>query len=166
MYSKAIAYLKFLARSTNAHGVHSPFVFAYVTRCLYTAEKRAKDKATNVLLKSITYFKVKTLSLPDNPVIKKQVKQQYPGLARNSGCFDMICMNHLTSEMFDALLSEKKLHNNSVIFLTSIYQTLENRENWKALIASPHITVSLDLFHLGVVFLRKEQVKQHFTIRI
>ena len=29
------AYLKFLARSTNQHGVHSPFVFDLVTNCFY-----------------------------------------------------------------------------------------------------------------------------------
>ncbi|HEU4495801.1 MAG TPA: class I SAM-dependent methyltransferase, partial [Flavobacterium sp.] len=29
------SYLKFLWKSTNAHGVHSPFVFSLVTRCFY-----------------------------------------------------------------------------------------------------------------------------------
>lgn len=29
------SYLKFLFRSTNQHGVHSPFVFGLVTRCFY-----------------------------------------------------------------------------------------------------------------------------------
>lgn len=29
------SYLKFLRRSTNEHGVHSPFVFDLVTKCLY-----------------------------------------------------------------------------------------------------------------------------------
>lgn len=29
------SYLKFLLRSTNEHGVHSPFVFDLVTKCLY-----------------------------------------------------------------------------------------------------------------------------------
>ena len=30
------AYWRFLKRSTNEHGVHSPFVFALVTECFYT----------------------------------------------------------------------------------------------------------------------------------
>lgn len=33
--SQILAYLKFLFGSTNQHGVHSPFIFKFVTQCLY-----------------------------------------------------------------------------------------------------------------------------------
>lgn len=33
-----LAYIKFLFKSTNQHGVHSPFVFNFVTKCLYAKE--------------------------------------------------------------------------------------------------------------------------------
>ena len=33
-----ISYLKFLIRSTNQHGVHSPFVYNFITRCLYNKQ--------------------------------------------------------------------------------------------------------------------------------
>ena len=29
------SYLQFLLKSTNQHGVHSPFVYDFVTKCLY-----------------------------------------------------------------------------------------------------------------------------------
>lgn len=35
------SYLKFLLRSTNQHGVHSPFVFGLVTRCFYDRTEHA-----------------------------------------------------------------------------------------------------------------------------
>ncbi|PHQ27996.1 O-methyltransferase [Leeuwenhoekiella nanhaiensis] len=35
------AYLKFLRKATNQHGVHSPFVYAFVTQCLY--DRKSKD---------------------------------------------------------------------------------------------------------------------------
>ncbi|UZH54849.1 class I SAM-dependent methyltransferase [Salinimicrobium tongyeongense] len=35
------AYIKFLLRSTNQHGVHSPFVYGLVTRCFYDRKKYA-----------------------------------------------------------------------------------------------------------------------------
>lgn len=35
MFSRVIAYIKFLLHSKNQHGVHSPFVFHLVTQCLY-----------------------------------------------------------------------------------------------------------------------------------
>ena len=34
-----IAYIKFLLKSTNEHGVHSPFVFDLVTKCFYNKKK-------------------------------------------------------------------------------------------------------------------------------
>lgn len=37
-----IAYIKFLISSTNQHGVHSPFVYNFVTKCLYDKEKYPK----------------------------------------------------------------------------------------------------------------------------
>ena len=34
-----IAYIKFLLKSTNQHGVHSPFVYDFITKCLYDKTK-------------------------------------------------------------------------------------------------------------------------------
>ena len=34
-----IAYIKFLLKSTNEHGVHSPFVYNFITKCLYDKKK-------------------------------------------------------------------------------------------------------------------------------
>lgn len=34
-----VAYWQFLVQSTNQHGVHSPFVFKWITRCLYDKQK-------------------------------------------------------------------------------------------------------------------------------
>lgn len=36
---QVIAYIKFLFSSTNQHGVHSPFVYQFVTKCLYDKKK-------------------------------------------------------------------------------------------------------------------------------
>ncbi len=41
----ALAYVKFLAKSTNEHGVHSPFVFNLVTKGLYNKSMEIKNHA-------------------------------------------------------------------------------------------------------------------------
>ncbi len=38
-FFRLFAYLRFLTASTNQHGIHSPFVYALVTRCFYNREK-------------------------------------------------------------------------------------------------------------------------------
>ena len=167
MYFKGIIpYLKFLLQSTNAHGVHSPFIFNYVTQCLYSPQKKATNKTMHVLLQSIAYFKVKNLQIIEDLPVKKRVEKHYPNVVWKAHCLDMVYTNRLNKKEFNALLCEGKLHNNSIILVPAIYKNPETLENWKALITSPEITVSLDLFHLGVAFLRKEQTKEHFTIRI
>lgn len=58
----AFSYVKFLAKSTNQHGVHSPFVFDLVTKGLYkkskelkeyTLKQYKKDKPTNLSLHTL-----------------------------------------------------------------------------------------------------------------
>lgn len=166
LYFKATSYLKFLAKSTNAHGIHSPFVFAYATQCLYASPKMAKDTAVNVLLKSIGYCGAKTIQIQEPLSVIQHVKKQYPNLVWKANCFDMLYMDDLTPKALNALLSEGKLHNDSMLLVPAIYRSPESQKNWQALIALPEITVSLDLFHVGIVCLRKEQVKEHFTIRV
>lgn len=58
----ALAYVKFLAKSTNQHGIHSPFVFDLVTNGLYNKSKEIteyskkyykKNNSSNLSLKSL-----------------------------------------------------------------------------------------------------------------
>jgi len=39
-------------------------------------------------------------------------------------------------------------------------------EAWAIIINHPKVTVSIDTFYWGIVFFRKEQVKEHFTVRV
>jgi len=41
------SYLKFLSKSTNQHGVHSPFVFNLVTKCFYSKTDSQKNVIIN-----------------------------------------------------------------------------------------------------------------------
>jgi predicted O-methyltransferase YrrM len=58
-----------------------------------------------------------------------------------------------------------KAHEDSVFVLDDIYWSSEMERAWKEISAMPEVTVSLDLFQIGIVFFRKSQVKEYFTIR-
>ena len=47
------AYIKFLWRSTNQHGVHSPFVYSLVTKCFYDKKKYSAYKVISDYRKSL-----------------------------------------------------------------------------------------------------------------
>ena len=42
MYHYLISYINFLINSTNQHGIHSPFVYDFTTKCLYKKNKNNK----------------------------------------------------------------------------------------------------------------------------
>ena len=166
MYFKFVSYLKFLLKSTNEHGVHSPFVFNFVTKCLYSKEKLSSNKTINLLLKSIRYFKFKNIQIDCSPDIEKLVNSTFPAISFDNSTVDILYTEALNVSRFVTLLSEGKLHNDSMVLVAGIHQNEQKQKDWESLIALPNITVSMDMFHCGAIFIRKEQVKEHFTIRI
>jgi len=58
-----------------------------------------------------------------------------------------------------------KAHNDSVFIFDDIHWSGEMTEAWEHIKNHPQVTVTLDLFFMGLVFFRKEQSKQHFLIR-
>jgi predicted O-methyltransferase YrrM len=56
--------------------------------------------------------------------------------------------------------------NESIFIFDDIYWSPEMTEAWQEIIAHPKVTVSIDTFQWGFIFLRKEQLKQHFNIRL
>ncbi|NNF85015.1 MAG: class I SAM-dependent methyltransferase [Winogradskyella sp.] len=69
-----------------------------------------------------------------------------------------------TISYFQDLL--KYTHNDSVFIIDDIYWSKEMTEAWNDIKLHPACTVTIDTFYLGLVFFRKEQVKQHFKIRV
>lgn len=56
-------------------------------------------------------------------------------------------------------------HDNSVFVIADIHWSEEMEHVWKRLQAHSRVTLSVDLFHLGLLFFRKENIeKEHFTI--
>ena len=57
-------------------------------------------------------------------------------------------------------------HRDSVIIIKSIRETQTQFKQWNQLKAFAEISVSIDAFYWGLLFLRTEQLKEHFTIRL
>ena len=69
-----------------------------------------------------------------------------------------------TWEYFNSLL--KNIHNNSVMIFDDIYWSKGMTDAWQKIVEDENVTVSIDTFQWGIVFFRKEQLKQHFVIRV
>ena len=83
--------------------------------------------------------------------------------------FDLIFIdgNHqkeATLSCFENLLP--KAHNDTIFIFDDINWSKDMTEAWEAIKKHPKVTVSIDTFFWGFVFLRTEQAKEHFTIRL
>ncbi len=59
----------------------------------------------------------------------------------------------------------EKAVETSIFIFDDIYWSSEMKEAWEEIKSNERVTVSLDLFYMGIIFFRKEQVKEHFVIR-
>ncbi|MBL0049063.1 MAG: class I SAM-dependent methyltransferase [Bacteroidetes bacterium] len=55
--------------------------------------------------------------------------------------------------------------NETVFVFDDIHWSIEMEEAWTCIKQHPQVKVTIDLFFVGIVFFRKEQVKENFTIR-
>ncbi len=68
MFFRIKAYCRFLLKATNQHGVHSPFVYLFVTQCLYNRRKHSAYKTlkkiypNNTAQEPLSYRKRKLLN--------------------------------------------------------------------------------------------------------
>lgn len=166
MWFQVFSYLRFLVKSTNEHGVHSPFVFKYVTECLYSKKRLHRKKNVNVLLKTIAYFNFESISIKNKPEIEELVKQNLRGIQLDKKIVDLLFADGWDTASFQKMLSEGKFHNDSLILVDAIHANKKNLEQWNHLITLPQITVSIDMYYCGLISIRREQVKEHFMIRI
>ena len=59
-----------------------------------------------------------------------------------------------------------KVHENSLLIFDDIYWSECMKEAWKQIKANPAVTVTIDLFWIGLVFFRRGQAKEDFLIKI
>ncbi len=57
-------------------------------------------------------------------------------------------------------------HNDTIFILDDIRWSDSMYSAWTTLINDPYYHVSLDFFRMGIILPRKQQVKEHFTIRL
>jgi len=58
-----------------------------------------------------------------------------------------------------------KLNQNSCVVMDDIYWSKGMFRAWEHIRQYPEVSVSIDLFHLGILFMKKNQAKEHFILR-
>ncbi|QLG46370.1 hypothetical protein [Costertonia aggregata] len=163
---KIYQYLKFNFSATNQHGVHSPFVYSFLTKCIYKKKKYSGNKTTNVLLKSIAYFKIESVYLPNgNNELEDEIASMFPKIKFGQQPFDLIYLNDPEQDIFKCVGTFQGLNDKSMIIIDDVHHS-NKKAAWEKLKELQEVIVTIDFFYFGFVFFRKAQVKQHFKIRL
>jgi hypothetical protein len=157
--------IAFWCRSSNAHGVHSPFVYDWLTKGMKKQPSEPKsDTYLRVLYRNVRYFKPTKIGVLGSatfisslPVDDQKINViEFP----EKELFDMIIIEKIECKFqFDAVLP--LMHENSVLLIREIPSELKNEFRTDA-----RIHVSIDCKDWQIFFKRPNQVKQHFTLRI
>lgn len=250
-------YIKFLFKSTNQHGVHSPFVFNLVTKCFYDTfnyqdyklilnykrellKNKTKIKVTDLgvgshatkhpqrlvseiaknagttnkraklLYRLTSYFEFKNIlelgtslgiatqamslanpkatvtTVEGCPHISEFTKNTFKkhhleNIHLITGNFNDVLKN-LTPKTFDLIFFDgnhqkeatlqyfesllETAHNDAVFIFDDIYWSKDMTEAWETIKQHPKVTLTINTFFWGLVFFRKEQVKEDFVIRV
>ncbi|GGE38346.1 O-methyltransferase [Psychroflexus planctonicus] len=143
-----------LGLGSIALGLNEKLKLTTLEACTNTSQF-AKDSAESLNLKNIQFVNADFEAfLKTIPSTKK---------------FDLIFVdgNHqkeATLSYFEALL--KHVHNDSILIFDDIHWSKGMKEAWLEMIAHPKVKVSIDTFFWGMLFFRREQVKEDFKIRV
>ena len=163
MFFRFLAYLKFFLRSTNQHGIHSPFVYNFVTKGLYGKEKIKYPEYTKfdkfslskrekkLLYKILNYFEIEgEIEFFNTKIFNLNKHHNY------------LYINNLVDLNIEILSLVKQV---KLILIRGIHRNANTHEKWNKICAVETATATIDLFYFGLVFFRTEQRKEHFIIR-
>lgn len=156
-----VSYLHFLLKSTNQHGVHSPFVYNYITKGLYKHNKLTKATPYFIywLQQSINYFNTKTYFLNTETEISDILKTKKVFNLHEATV--IICKYNSNDQNF--ILNTIKDMSKEQILLLALHTY---PEKFLAVLRNdPDITLVVDCFYGCLISKRTEQPKQNFFIR-
>lgn len=150
-------------------------------------EKKSKNNSAlagkdyRLLFRLSRYFKPKTilvLGKADRTCVS-YVASGFPGnhmitiddntsLNDYSGVFDLVLVlgdlpGKVNPDYFSRVMQH--IHNDSVLIFCNIHSSKEMQEVWSEIKELPSVTLTIDLFSIGLVFRKEELTKEDFILR-
>jgi len=106
------------------------------------------------------------LGIKNVDIVTGQFTDTLSGILEKLGTVDLVFIDghhkmDPTIQYFDMIL--KYCGNNSIIVVDDIYWSKEMTSAWHKIIENKKVTLSIDLYDIGIVFFRKELSKQHVS---
>jgi hypothetical protein len=165
-------YIKYYFNASNGkgHGVHSPFVFSFITAVLNSKELNEQAASTNkyraLVNGMVAFYKpVVVMELEATPSNKANVLEEI----ENTDSIGLLYIKQIKNaedltSYFNAAL--KKINTQSILIFDGIHDSKEMEASWETIKMHYDVKLTIDLYKLGIVFFRQEQLeKENFIIR-
>ncbi len=160
----------FNASNGKGHGVHSPFVFNFISSILNNKELKQEANYSNkyralVIRMVAFYMPVVVMEFEATPSNKADVLEEI----ENADTIGLLYIKQIKNAedltiYFNTAI--KKANTESILIFEGIYKSKEMEASWEKIIMHKEVKLTIDLYKLGIVFFRKEQLeKENFTIR-
>lgn len=170
-----LSYIRFFFKSIHLHGIHSPFVFSLITRglrskkisILYPKNSELSQKEWQFFIKLIRYANAQMIFIDDEK-LKNQAneieKERFFSSEIKQEKYDIIFLQK--AYLQENIISFLDLMNNDSVLIINNLQKKSNQQKWNELITDIRCTACVTTFFQGLIFIRKEQKKQVFCVRI
>ena len=108
------------------------------------------------------------LAINNTEVVVGNFDINFPEFVQSQEKIDFVFIdgNHRKQATLDYFkLCLPKIHKNSVLIFDDIYWSKGMKQAWKEIKNHSKVTLTIDLFWIGLVFFRTDRVKEHFKIK-
>ena len=160
----------FNASNGKGHGVHSPFVFSFISSILNNKELKQEANYSNkycaLVIRMVAYY------MPEAVMEFEATQSNKANVLEEIENADNIGLLHLKQNKNAAELmmyfnaAIKKVNTESILIFDGIHDSKELEASWETIKMNNEVKLTIDLYKLGIVFFRQEQLeKENFTIR-
>ncbi len=143
--------------SNSRHGTHSPFVYALADQVVYNKQYQADA--------SVSYpdrFQVPYQLLLHRILYYLEVSSIGIGNSLDDKSVDAFWFNRVQDEDIETILN--LIAAGKIVVMDKPYSKYQFKA-WKDLISDQRVTVSINLFHFGILLKRDAQHKEDFLLR-
>ena len=158
------------AANGKGHGVHSPFVFSFISSVLnneaLSVEAAHSNKYRALVNRMIAFYKPSAVMELEAASSNQVHALKEIDNAETIGLFYLKQNKNAADLMMYFNTAIKKLNTESILVFDGIHNSKEMEASWETIKIHYDVKLTIDLYKLGIVFFRKEQLeKENFTIR-
>ena len=180
-------FIKYKWKAKGRHRIHSPFIFSLVEKGIQSALINGNFQSQNsknlhfeqFVFKLLRYFKTQNIFIDEKKELtdwetffrknfsslKIQLNLKELNKSSKNSSFDLIFISN-SNQLLEKLLTLKPYSKNETVFLIEgIRSNKYIFEDWRKLCEMKTFHVSIDFFQSGLLIMRSQQEKEHFTLK-